>query len=161
MIIKQVIHYPDTNSIEVTWVDSDEKQIRCHSYADVQMQMLRNDALALGTPLTEYEDMIALVESRIVPYVAPPLTVQAITDTMTALFDAVAQSKNYDNRITCTMRAGYPGPFQAEGIAFATWMDTCNATAYVLLAEVKAGNMPMPETLDAALSLLPPMIWPT
>ena len=49
-----------------------DTQIKCHSYADVQMQMLRDDAKELCTSLDEHEDLIALVESKIVPYVAPP-----------------------------------------------------------------------------------------
>lgn len=49
--------------------------IKCHSYADVQMQMFRDDAAQMGTDLTEHEALIALVESRIVPYVAPPAPV--------------------------------------------------------------------------------------
>jgi hypothetical protein len=70
--LKQVIHYPDTNSVEATWIDENNIQIKCHSYADVQMYLFRADALELGTPLTEYEEMIALVEANIVPYVEPP-----------------------------------------------------------------------------------------
>lgn len=55
-------------------------QIKCHSYADVQMQMLRDDAAAFATPLTEYEVLIAEVEAAIVPYVAPPPVIpQSIT----------------------------------------------------------------------------------
>lgn len=158
--IKQVIHYQDTNSVEATWVDEDGNQVRCHSYADVQMQMFRDDAAELGTPLNDYEDLIADVESNIAPYVPPPVTVQVITDAMTKLFDETAQSKNYDNRITCALRAGYPGPFQAEGIAFASWMDAQNAKAYQMLSDVQAGTMPMPESVEAALALLDPMVWP-
>jgi len=47
-------------------------QVKCHSYADVQMDMFRADAAAFGTPLDDYEDMIADIESKIVPYVPPP-----------------------------------------------------------------------------------------
>lgn len=158
--LKEVIHYTDTNSVEATWVDAEGMQIKCHSYADVQMQMFRDDAAELGTSLSDYEDLIATVEAGIVPYVPPPVTVQAITDAMTALFDSAAQSKHYDNRITCALRAGYPGPFQAEGIAFASWMDGQNAKAYLMLAQVQAGTMPMPESVEAALALLDPMVWP-
>ncbi len=102
IILKQFLHNAPTNSVEVTWVERTvapdtviaegvettpaipartepgavtDVGIKCHSYADVQMQMLRDDALALGTPLDEYEDMIALVESKIVPYVPPPTPV--------------------------------------------------------------------------------------
>lgn len=92
---------------------------------------------------------------------AAEMHVAAIVKAMEQLFDATAQSRRYDNRITCALRAGYPGPFQAEGAAFATWMDTCNATAYQMLAEVHAGTRPMPATTADALSLLPTMEWPS
>ena len=84
----------------------------------------------------------------------------AIEAAMLHHFDVTAQSRRYDNRITCALRAGYPGPFHAEGLAFASWMDECNATAYGLLAEVQAGTRPMPESASDALALLPAMVWP-
>ena len=46
--LKQVIHYPDTNSIEATWIDESGVVIKCHSYADVQMDMLRADVAEFG-----------------------------------------------------------------------------------------------------------------
>lgn len=96
-----------------------------------------------------------------------PLQIQAnqdaligtYTSAMDRLFDETAQQKNYDNRVTATLRAGYPGPFQAEGIAFGTWMDTCYAMGYQIMAEVLAGQRPMP-TVDEFLALLPTMEWP-
>lgn len=42
----------------------------------------------------------------------------------------------------------------------ATWMDSCNALAYQMLAQVQSGSMPMPATVDDALALLEPMVWP-
>ena len=84
----------------------------------------------------------------------------AIEAAMLHHFDVTAQSRRYDNRITCALRAGYPGPFHAEGLAFASWMDACNATAYSLLAEVQAGTRPMPDSASDALALLPAMVWP-
>ena len=155
--LKQAIHYQDTNSVEATWTDVEGVQVKCHSYADVQMDILEAD---LGDDLPEYVDLIALVRSKIVPYVPPPLTPADIVAAMDALFNAVAQAKNYDNRLTCALRAGYPGPFHDEGVAFATWMDGCNALAYQMLAEVQAGTRAMPATTDQALSLLPEMVWP-
>ena len=89
-----------------------------------------------------------------------PITVTQIIDAMTELFDTAAQARNYDNRITCALRAGYPGPFQPEGVAFASWMDAQNAKAYLMLSQVQAGTMPMPATVEAALALLDPMVWP-
>lgn len=135
-----------------------EVNVKCHSYHETQMDWLGAD---LGADLPAYADLIAQVRSKIVPYVPPPLTPADIVTAMDALFNAVAQAKNYDDRLTCALRAGYPGPFQAEGIAFATWMDAQNAKAYALLAQVQAGTMPMPESVDAALALLDPMVWPT
>ena len=58
--LKQIIHYPDTNSVEATWVNEEGINVRCHSYSEVQMDMLRND---LGDDLPQYEDLIANVES--------------------------------------------------------------------------------------------------
>lgn len=79
---------------------------------------------------------------------------------LTDFLDREAQSKRYDNRITCAVRAGYAGPFQAEGQAFASWMDTCNALGYQVMAEVQAGTRPLP-TVEEFLGLMPPMVWPT
>lgn len=94
------------------------------------------------------------------PRLLPVSMVDQIVQAMTDLFDRTAQARRYDNRITCALRAGYVGPFQAEGQAFATWMDTCNAIGYQMLAQVQTGTMQMPATVEEALALLPPMEWP-
>ena len=97
--LKEVIHFPELNSVGATWVkrtqpadievpavdavldeegnivspavaahsvtpDPVEVRIKCHSYADVQMQMLRDD---LGADASIYETLITLVESNIIP----------------------------------------------------------------------------------------------
>lgn len=77
IMLKEVIHYPDTNSVEATWVDADGKQVKCHSYADVQMGMFRADVLALGGNLADHEAMIATVEAAIVPVIRLLSEVQA------------------------------------------------------------------------------------
>ena len=77
---------------------------------------------------------------------------------MAAHFDAVARTKNYDSRITCAMRAGYDGPFKAEGVAFAQWMDTCNSQAYTLLQAVVNGSQALPEIKDF-IDALPKIVW--
>lgn len=57
-MIKQIIHYPDTNSVEATWVDSISGVVtRCHSYSDRQMDMLLTD---LGDEATQ--DHLDLIE---------------------------------------------------------------------------------------------------
>ena len=73
--LKQVIHYQDTNSVEATWVDSEGVVIKCHSYADVQMQMFRDDVFEFGGDVAEYEELIALVESNIKPATPEPLPI--------------------------------------------------------------------------------------
>lgn len=93
------------------------------------------------------------------PPVYPP--VEDFTAAITAHLDATAQTRRYDDRITCMVRAGFAGPFQAEAQAFALWADSCNALAYQLLAEVEAGTRPMPTTTQELIDALPPMIWPT
>lgn len=75
------------------------------------------------------------------------------------MLDTEAQSRRYTNRLTCALRAGYPGPYQAEGIAFAQWMDGCNQQAYNLMLEVMQGKAPMP-TIDEFLAMFPKMKWP-
>ncbi|HET8689245.1 MAG TPA: hypothetical protein VFM18_21750 [Methanosarcina sp.] len=90
--LKQVIHYQNTNSLEATWVDENDEIIRCHSYADIQMQMFRNDVAELGGNILEYESMIAEVELNIQPIV--PQT-QSIED----------QIQNLKPTDTCIMAA--------------------------------------------------------
>lgn len=72
IILHQVIHYTNTNSVEATWVDEDGNQVRCHSYADVQMDMLRAD---LGADAAAYSALIATVEAGIVPVTPKALEV--------------------------------------------------------------------------------------
>jgi len=74
-------------------------------------------------------------------------------------YDVKAQERRYDNRYTCSLRAGYVSPFQAEGTAFAVWMDECNAQCYALLLQVQAGTIPMP-TFEEVLAGLPELVWP-
>lgn len=94
------------------------------------------------------------------PQHAIPPTVEDFDQALETLLDATAQSRRYDNRITCALRAGYLGPFQTEGKAFASWMDTCNALAYQIQAEVLAGTRPAPRTVSEFLSEMPEMVWP-
>ena len=78
---------------------------------------------------------------------------------LTNHLDSVAQSKRYDNRITCALRAGYPGPFQTEGQTFAAWMDECNALAYQMLSDIKTGTRPMFNSVDEFIAELPAINW--
>ncbi len=72
-----------------------------------------------------------------------------------AYLDKVARSYRYDSRFTFALRAGYPNDWQAEGLAFGQWMDTCNKIAYQELAAVAAGTKPMPASPEAFIATLP------
>lgn len=107
----------------------------------------------------------AWIEAGGVPLPADqiPLEAQisAFDAALGAHLDATAQQRRYTDRYTCALRAGYPGPFQPEGIAFAQWMDSANAMGYQLLGEVLSGQRPMPEDPQEFIALLPAMEWPT
>ena len=90
----------------------------------------------------------------------PPLTLADYDAALTAHLDAVAHTRSYADRISCAVRAGYPGPFHAEGVAFATWMDNCNALAYQMLGAFQQGLIPQPSVADL-LAALPEIIWPS
>ena len=160
MILKQLTRYTNADALEATWVDENDVVIKRHAYSNGQMDMLRAD---LGADAAQYEDMIAEVAATYVPPAPPSLEEQiAVFDAALVVhLDATARERRYDNRVTCALRAGYPGPFRAEGIAFAAWMDQCNALAYQLLAEVVAGTRPMPDSPQALIDLMPAMEWPS
>jgi hypothetical protein len=73
MILKSMIHYPDTNSVEATWVDADDVQVKCQSYGPYGMDMLTAD---LGTDAAQHADMIATVRANIKPIVPPTVEEQ-------------------------------------------------------------------------------------
>jgi len=70
-----------------------------------------------------------------------------------------AKAKGYDTQYTCALRAGYPGPFHDECLAFATWMDNCNIYAYSLMSEVVTGVKPLPSLVEF-IAGLPELTWP-
>lgn len=88
---------------------------------------------------------------------APPLpTEEQFLVAVDGLLNEGASRRGYDSIHTAALRAGYPGPFHDEGVAYATWMDTVYSTCYSILAQVKAGSQPPPATTAALLGLLPP-----
>lgn len=87
------------------------------------------------------------------------ITVQKYVQTLENFYDKTAQAKQYDNRLTCALRGGYPGPFQEEGAKFGKWMDECNIYAYTELDKIKQGLRPAPASPEAFLAELPKLIW--
>jgi hypothetical protein len=91
----------------------------------------------------------------------PPLpTLEDYDRALTAHLDAVAQSRRWQDRIRLMARAGFPGPWQADAIAFGQWADTCNSIGYAILADFQAGTIPQPAIAEV-IAALPEMVWPT
>lgn len=89
-----------------------------------------------------------------------PTQAQIIAQYESALdthLDSVAKLHRYNDRFSFALRAGFAGPYQAEGVAFATWMDTCNAQAFSLLQEVLDGTAELP-TVEDFISSLPQFV---
>jgi hypothetical protein len=59
-----------------------------------------------------------------------------------------AAERQYDSIHSAALRASYPGPYREEGIAYGTWMDTCLAQAYAVIAAAEAGDGGVPALND-------------
>ena len=142
--LKQVIHYQDTNSVEATWIDENGVIIKCHSYADCQMQMFRDDVAELGGDIAEYEELIALVESNIKP-VEPPTPDQIIAAKKAerqAIVDAivvtVSSGKVFDGNEEAQSRMSRAiQTAEIAGIESTTWVLANNVPTLVTLPELK------------------------
>lgn len=91
--------------------------VKCHSYADVQMQMFRDDVAAIGGNIAEHEALIATVEAGIVPYVAPVPTVQACLLKIDADTDAIYGAMLGNRAEEYTLAANEAQAFKAAGYA--------------------------------------------
>jgi hypothetical protein len=95
---------------------------------------------------------------------APELTleqrIEALHIAVNAHMNVAAGARRYDSIHTAALRAGYPGPFHEEGMAFATWMDAVNAKCYEVLAQFQAGAIAEP-TWEELLVMLPVLELPT
>jgi hypothetical protein len=76
-----------------------------------------------------------------------------------AHMDGVAKQYRYNDRFTFALRAAFDGPFHAEGVAFAQWMDACNVQAFALLKDVIDGKAALP-TIEAFIASLPVFVKP-
>lgn len=94
----------------------------------------------------------------IIPYTPPIKTSSQIKKELEVavqfFMDSKAQLRGYDNIKSAALRAGYPGPFHDEGVAYATWMDACWEACYVIMADVQNGTSPIP-TQDELIQSLP------
>lgn len=83
------------------------------------------------------------------------LVMRDFQDAHDAYINAPALARNYDSFATFALRASRAGPWQADGIAFFDWMETCNSIGFGVLAEVNAGTRQPPASIAEYLALLP------
>lgn len=75
--------------------------------------------------------------------------------------DATAQSRNYDNAVSCASYVNSTNTqWAAEAEAFVAWRDAVWAYAFAELEKVQDGTRPQP-TIEEFLQELPAMVWPT
>ena len=108
------------------------------------------------------EDLVAYDPLQRPPPPLPTLEerIATLLATVDLHLDATAKARGYDGIKSAALRAGYPGPFHDEGVAFATWMDSVYATCYQLLAQWQAGEIAEP-TPDELIALLPTLELPS
>lgn len=97
---------------------------------------------------------------EIISRTTTPPTIAEYLAAVDQLLDTEARKKNYDSIHTAALRAGYPGPFHEEGVAYATWMDTVYATCYSILKQVTDGITPQP-TVQGLIDMLPKLVLPS
>lgn len=162
--LKQVTRYADTNSIEATWVDENDVVVRCHSYADVQMDMFKEDIATYGGDVTEYAELIATVEVNIVPYVAPVLTEKDFTEAIQAYLDETAQKTKWDDMKSARSCAGIPLDgtetetelaMHADAVKLARWYLKVWAYGVEQLALINSGDREVPTSIEAFIAELP------
>jgi hypothetical protein len=87
--------------------------------------------------------------------------IAANTAAIQAELDRQALDKGYDNIVSACSYAAQPegAPFQAEGAAFLAWRSAVWSHAYSVLADVEAGNIPMP-TPEEAVAQMPALVLP-
>lgn len=99
-------------------------------------------AAATASPPPTREQLLAKIEQAITSHII-----------------SVAVADGWDNQITCMLRASYPNPWQAKGIAYATWVDNCWLHTLTEKDKILAGIRTIP-TPEAAVLELPVMVWP-
>lgn len=147
----QFAEYTSSDGTRYPWVPSDLLEV-------IDLPFPPEDYSDETYYRTEQDTAPYVIYTRKSDEVIQQLMLSKFISAMESYYDEVAKVKRYDSRFTCTLRAGYPGPFQAEGIAFATWMDNCNAYGYIEMEKVLTSVRPMP-TVEELLSELPEPPW--
>jgi hypothetical protein len=176
MILKEVIKYSNANAIEATWVNetftpsvndgiTDYTGVGyiVNAYADIQMQMFRDDVVKYGGDISEYESLIAEIESSIIPP-APPTSEEIEKEIVTSTQDRLdffARTRNYDGILSaCTYATSPTNKFKVEGQYCVDSRDATWSKLYDILNEVQSGTRPMPSGYKEIEPELPVLEWP-
>lgn len=85
----------------------------------------------------------------------------AVVSATQARLDTFAQTRNYDSILSaCTYSSSAIPKFKTEGQYCVNARDATWATLYQVLAQVQAGELPMPTSFADIESLLPVLEWP-
>ncbi|MDP1655725.1 MAG: hypothetical protein Q8L96_06480 [Hylemonella sp.] len=95
---------------------------------------------------------------------APPTAAQieaAFTAAIQQRLDDFARTRNYDSILSaCTYATSTVAKFKTEGQACVNLRDATWAAAYQILADVQAGDRPMPASIADIEADLPALEWP-
>lgn len=87
---------------------------------------------------------------------------QQVVGAVQSWMDDEAKTRGYDGILSLCSYATDPNArFSAEGQAGVDWRGAVWAECYQILADVDAGVRPAPESIDALISELPVMTWPS
>lgn len=147
------------------WANAEHTQIDLtvnHAvYGDIPFSASLNDVESHG--IAVFNAAMAGDFGPISPYIEPIKTSeQVIADLESAVqshLNIQAKTRGYDDIKSAALRAGYPGPFHAEGVAYATWMDSCWSHCYQVLAAVQSGSRAIP-TAGELIAELPVLVLP-
>lgn len=178
MIFLSYLVTDKTGWVEAAWADA-ERTLWCQSYHPTQIDDLRAKAAEYGTPLDDYEALLAEWVASYVPPEPEPLApeqLQAMVVQATQQrLDSFARTRNYDDvnsaakykDITDTEIATLPPTeqplvekFRTECRYIALVTAQTWAKLYLILGEVQAGARPAATGFADVEPDLPELAWP-
>ena len=114
---------------------------------------------AVGNKFDNQEDADAALAEDTANRVQHLIT--SVQDKTQTRLDDFAKTRNYSGMLSlCTYATSTNSKVQAEGQYGVEVRDQTWAALYQIMADVQAGNRPMPSAYSAIESELPPLVWP-
>lgn len=107
---------------------------------------------------------LAADDPEVVAFFNPPPSLEDYRAAIRAHVDVTAQSRQYDNAVSCASYATSTNPvWAAEAAAFVAWRDAVWTYSFAELAKVENGERAAPtvEVFVAELVDAVPMVWPS